>query len=138
MDKREIYDFIKRQKITVISTISKDNKPESAVIEFAETENLDLIFDTFSTSRKYKNLKENPYASFVIGWDENITVQYEGVASEIKGEELETYKAIYFAKNSRAKRWEERENITYFKVIPKWIRYSDLRMYPWKIYELKL
>ena len=74
----------------------------------------------------------------MIGWDENITVQYEGEASELKGEEMNKYKEIYFEKNPRAKKWEEREGITYFKVVPKWIRYSDLNKNPWEIFEINL
>ncbi len=81
------------------------------------------------------SLRKNP---FVIGWDENITVQYEGEASELKGEKLNKYKEIYFKKNPRAKKWEGREGITYFKIIPKWIRYSDLNKDPWEVFEINL
>lgn len=139
MDKRKfILDFIRKHKIAVLSTVSPDNKPESAAVEFGETNELEIIFDTFTSYRKYKNLKKNPSVSVVIGWDDDITVQYEGQAQELKGNELEKYKKAYFAKNPKAKRWEELEGVRYFKVIPRWIRYSDLNQHPWKIIELKL
>jgi len=60
MDRKQvILDFIKKQKLAVISTVGIDNKPESAVLEFGETEELELIFDTLTSSRKYKNLQTN-------------------------------------------------------------------------------
>lgn len=103
----------------VISTSGPDGQPEAAVVEFGETDDLELIFDTFTTSRKYKNLKTNPKVACVIGWDDDITVQYEGVAEEVRGDE--------------AKRWDKEEEITYFKITPTWIRYSDLTKHPWDI-----
>ncbi|MEP6741874.1 MAG: pyridoxamine 5'-phosphate oxidase family protein [bacterium] len=42
-------------------------------------------------TRKCKNLRLNPNIAFVIGWDEEITLQYEGKAEEPKGSELERY-----------------------------------------------
>lgn len=138
MDKKQaILDFIKRHDLGVIATTDLD-EPEAAVVEYGETESLELVFDAFISSRKYQNLLKNTKIAFVIGWDENITVQYEGEAYELKGEELNKYKEIYFKKNPRAKKWEGREGITYFKIIPKWIRYSDLNKDPWEIFEMNL
>ena len=139
MDRKQvILDFIKKQKLAVISTVGIDNKPESAVLEFGETEELELIFDTLTSSRKYKNLHTNKNVSFVVGWDENITVQYEGVAEEVKGEDAKRYQQTYWNKNPKAQRWESREGITYFKVAPKWIRYSDLNKNPWDVFEINI
>lgn len=135
-EKKLILDFIKKQKLAVLSTVTPQNSSQSAVLEFGETENLEIIFDTFSTARKYKNIKQNNNVSLVIGWDENITIQYEGKAEELLGEEKEKYKKKYFEKNPDAKRWENKPGMTYFKVIPTWIRYSDLNKNPWEIHEI--
>lgn len=137
-NKKIILEFIKKQKLAVISTVGKDQKPESAVLEFGETDDLEIIFDCFSSSRKYKNLMTNKNVSLVIGWDENITVQYEGVAEELVGAEKEKYQKIYWIKNPKAERWSKQEGIAYFKVKPEWIRYSDLNEHPWKVFEVKL
>lgn len=137
MDKKKlIYDFIHTQQLAVIATVNKENKPESAVLEFGETEELELIFDTFNQSRKFLNIKDNSFVSFVIGWDENITVQYEGKAEMLSKEEAGKYKSAYFKKNPEAQRWESREGIVFFKVSPIWIRYSNLNKDPWEIFEL--
>lgn len=134
--KKVILEFIKKQKLAVVSTVDKD-KPQSAVLEFGENDDFELIFDTFTISRKYKNLQKNKNASFVIGWDEDITVQYEGIAREVKEEEAERYKKVYWEKNPVAKKWEKEKDITYFVVKPTWIRYSDLNKIPWETYEIE-
>ncbi len=42
---------------------------------------------TFVDSRKYENLKSNFHVSLVIGF-EYVTVQYEGLANELVGHEI--------------------------------------------------
>jgi pyridoxine/pyridoxamine 5'-phosphate oxidase len=81
MTKAFLYQFISRHKYAVLSTVTKENLPECALVGFAVTHDLKLIFDTTSTSRKYQNLIENPAIALVIGWDKERTVQYEGSAA---------------------------------------------------------
>lgn len=131
-----IFDFIKRHQIAAISTISVEKKPEAAVIEFGETDDLELIFDAFENSRKVQNIKKNNNVAFVIGWDKDITVQYEGKAFELDGSELDRYKKIYIAKNPKVKKWEKIPGIKFFKVVPTWLRYSDLNKDPWEVFEV--
>ncbi|MFA5954480.1 MAG: pyridoxamine 5'-phosphate oxidase family protein [Patescibacteria group bacterium] len=136
-NKQKILEFIKAHHIAVVATTDTE-KPEAAVVEYGETDELELIIDTFISSRKSKNILHNPNVALVIGWDNNITLQYEGEATELKGSELEKSKEIYFKKNPRAKEWDGREGIVYFKIIPKWIRYSDLNKHPWEVFEINL
>src|SRR5580765_2001453 len=79
-----------------ISSISKDKSPQSALIGFAVAEDLRIIFDTVTDSRKYHNLIANPKASLVIGWVYEQTVQFEGEAYIPEGDELEELKRIYY------------------------------------------
>lgn len=130
-----LFSFLDNHKLAVLSTVSAAAQSESAVLEFGQTDSLEIIFDCLSSSRKYRNLQTNPQVSLVIGWDDNITVQYEGRATELAGEEKERYQKIYWRKNPKAERWATREGIRYFKVTPTWIRYSDLNKNPWEITE---
>src|SRR4030042_2635305 len=124
--KKTILDFIKTQNLAVIATVDPLGKPEAAVIEFGETNNLELIFDAYDDSRKIQNIKKNNYTAFVIGWDEDITVQYEGEVFELIGEELVKYQKIYIAKNPVVTKWQKTKGIKFYKVVPYWIRFSDL------------
>jgi uncharacterized pyridoxamine 5'-phosphate oxidase family protein len=121
-----LYDFISKNKHAVLSTVTKDASPEAALIGFAVTEDLQIIFDTVNTSRKYQNLITNPAIAFVIGWHNEQTIQYEGVAKIPGATELDKLLEIYFKVfpdgRERKETWK---NIAYFSVDPKWIRYSD-------------
>ena len=92
---------------------------------FAVTPELEIVFDTVRSSRKYPNLKKNPCVAWVIGCTTEVTVQYEGIAEELEGEELARYKKPYFAKFTDGPERQSWPGITYFVVRPKWVRYSD-------------
>ena len=126
-EEQRILDFIKSQRLTVISTIDVErNKPEAAVIAFGEKENLDLIFGTNIKSRKYKNLQANQSVAFVIGWtDEYGTVQYEGIARELSGNEAIEQGTIMAEKNENARAFLTRDDQRFFLVKPTWIRFTD-------------
>ncbi len=134
--KKLTLEFIKRHRLATLSTVTLDTKPEAAVVEFGENDEYELIFDCLETSRKYQNLSTNRRVAFVIGWDEDITLQYEGDAYELQNEELDKYKNEYFKKNPRAKKWEHVPGIKYFRVAPRWVRYSDVSKHPWEIHEM--
>ena len=137
--KNKILNFLKTNNLMVLSTISKNNTSQSALVAFAETEHLELIFGTFSTTRKYTNLKHNTRVSIVIGTDEttNLTLQYEGIASEVTGNEFEQCKNIQLKKNPTSKKYASHKDQRYFKITPCWIRYSDLSKNPEEILELQ-
>ena len=122
-----IYQFIARQKLGVVSTVNPDNTPEAAVVGIAVSEKLEIIFDTLKASRKYKNILRNSNVALVIGWDEEITVQYEGIAAVLENDgQAGRLKEIYFQAypdgRERAATWP---GLMHIKVIPKWIRYSN-------------
>jgi len=132
MTKNELIQFISERDFAVIATKSEPF-PESACIQFGN-DGLVLIFDTLDTSRKYINLMESPEVSLVIGWEDEKTVQYEGRAKLLTGNELERLKKVYYEKSSYAKKWQKPGTV-YFKVDPVWVRYSDLNTNPYSITE---
>ncbi len=139
MDDRHtiIADFIGRHVLAVLATIDAEaNRPEAAVVGFIQGEPLEIIFDTYSMTRKYKNLQRNNNVALVVGWNEHITVQYEGIAEELKGEKLEHYRQIYPLKFRATEKSEHEHVLRYFSVAPTWIRYSDVSKKPWNIFEV--
>lgn len=139
-DSEKILDFIRQQRLAVISTVDIENsKPESACIAFAEKNDLNLIFGTSNTSRKYKNLLSNQNVSFVIGWtDEFGTVQYEGIARELSGGEAIEHGTILADKNENARIFLTKESQRYFLVTPTWIRFVDKSKFPEEKIEIEL
>jgi general stress protein 26 len=125
MNVEEVFQFMDGQRLAVIATVDEDVRPEAALMGFAVTPELEIIFDTVRSSRKYPNLKKNPRVAWVIGCTSEITVQFEGMAEELEGEKLEKYKKTYFEKFPDGPVRESWPGITYFVVRPKWVRYCD-------------
>jgi general stress protein 26 len=121
----ELYNFIHARKLAVISTTSSSGDPQSALVGVAVSPDLNIVFDTVKSSRKYANLKADPRISLVTGWDGEITVQYEGIAVEPEGDALDQAKSIYFKTWPDGVERQQWPGITWFLVTPRWIRYSD-------------
>ncbi len=125
MNVEEVFKFLHREKLGVLATVGIDGAPEAALMGVVATSELELIFDTVKSSRKYPNLKSNPRVAWVVGCTTEVTVQYEGIAEELEGEALEKYKKIYFAKFPDGPARENWPGIVYFVVRPSWVRYCD-------------
>jgi general stress protein 26 len=121
----EVFEFMNSGRLAVLSTVDEQGRPEAALMGYAVTPELEIVFDTVRTSRKYPNLKKNPRVAWVIGCTSEVTVQYEGIAEELEGAELAKYKKTYFAAFPDGPARESWPGITYFVVRPKWVRYCD-------------
>ena len=132
MTEAELYTFMAKQKLGVLGTISQTASPESALVGIAITPQLEIVFDTVKSSRKYPNLIARPACSFVIGgWGATEqTIQYEGEAEELKSPELNRYQEIYFRAWPDGPARSSWPGIVYFVVRPTWIRYSDFDQDP--------
>lgn len=120
-----VYEFIAARKYGVVSSIGPGEEPQSALVGIAVSVDLEIVFDTVKTSRKYPNLKANPRIAVVIGWEGEQTVQYEGVAVEPEDGELLRAKAVYFAAWPSGVERQKWPGIAYFLIRPTWLRYSD-------------
>jgi general stress protein 26 len=137
MTKPELFNFIHSQKLGVLGTTSPEGAPQSSLVGIAVTPDLEIIFDTVKSSRKYRNLIANPACSFSIGWSGEITIQYEGRAMEPSSGELAHYQAVYFKKWLDGPDRLSWPGITYLVVRPSWIRYSDFDQRPPFIEEVR-
>ena len=137
MTQGELYAFLRKHRLAVISTIGATS-PQAAVIGIAVTEALDIIFDTLTTSRKYANLQADPRAALAIGWDAEKTVQVEGIADLPSGADLDACKRAYFAVWPDGPERERWPDIAYIRIRPRWLRYSDFSQPPPRIDELTL
>jgi len=134
----EVYRFLREHRLAVISTVGPDASPQAAVIGIAVTAALDIIFDTSTASRKYANLRADPRAALVIGWDLGQTVQLEGTAEILSGPDLDACKPDYFAIWPDGRDREHWPDIAYVRVRPRWLRYSDFSRSPPRVEEMRL
>jgi len=127
MTRAELLAFLRRHRYAVQATTNAGGAPQAAVIGIAITDDLELVFDTLGTSRKAQNLRREPRIALVVGWDEEQTVQLEGVADEPTGAEQTRLKRVYFEAFPDGPEREQWPDITYVRVRPVWARYSDFR-----------
>lgn len=120
-----LHAFITAQRHGVVSTNAPSGAPESAVVGFAATLALELVFDTLDTTRKIANIRRDPNVSAVIGWEDAGTVQYEGVADEPTGEDLERVRSVYFEAFPDGPERLKWKGITYVRIRPSWIRFTS-------------
>ena len=125
MTRAELLLFLQKHRLGVQSTVSPSGDPQAAVVGVAITPELEIVFDTVDTTRKCRNLRANPRIAFVIGWDQGITVQLEGIADEPTGTERDRILDAYFAAYPDGRDRLAWQGITHFRVRPTWARYSD-------------
>jgi pyridoxine/pyridoxamine 5'-phosphate oxidase len=130
MTREELLVFMACHKLAVVSSIGRNGSPQSALIGIAVTGELEIVFDTVKSSRKYGNLIANPAAALVLGWTGESTLQFEGMARELSGEELGRYKEVYFAAWPECVSHQQWADICYFAVKPNWMRFSDYGVTP--------
>lgn len=135
--KELIADFIKGQNYATVAT-TWNGEPQAATVAFSERNETEIIFGTLKETRKYRNLKSDPKIAIVIGWDQSVTVQIEGIAHETMGELQEECMRIHVIKNPGSARYMEMEGQCYFKVTPRWIRYTDISVEPEFVFEVSL
>ena len=130
MTQADLYKFMAAQKLGVLGYLSPEGAPRSALVGIGVTTELEIVFDTVSSSRKYGCLVSNLAASFVVGWAGETTVQLEGHAFQPIGAELARCQQVYFAAYPDGPTRLTWPGIAYFVVRPAWIRYSDYDQNP--------
>ena len=132
MTEVDVYSFLTKHRFGVLGTVCLNGTPQAALVGIAVTPQLEIIFDTVTSSRKYPNLIARPACSFVIGGWGTVeqTVQYEGDAEQLKSPNLERYQTIYFQVWPDGEARMSWSGIVYFVVRPTWVRYSDFDQTP--------
>ena len=63
----DVVAFIRTQTLGVVATLGPHGEPQAALVGFAVTDRLELVFDTVDSSRKVRNLRRDPRVAVVIG-----------------------------------------------------------------------
>ena len=138
LTREELHAYIAGQRYGVVATAQANGAPQSALVGIAVAPSLEIYFDTVETTRKAVNLRREPRVSLVIGWDNEQSVQLEGLADEPKGAALEALKRIYYAAWPDGPSRESWPGITWVRVVPTWIRFSDFNRAEGAVREITL
>jgi hypothetical protein len=139
MTRDDLLTFVREHRWAAVSTVSPSGDPQCSVVRMVATDAFEVVFDTTDTTRKATNLRHNAKVALVIGWDDNQTIQIEGLADEPGGPELERLKQVYFSTYPDYCRTRQlMKGLIYFRVRPKWMRYSDFRENPASVITVNL
>jgi PPOX class probable F420-dependent enzyme len=127
VDRAELIPFIRERGLAVVSTSGPDGAPQAALVGVAATDDAEIVFDTPSDSRKFANIGRDPRVALVVGWEDEVTVQCEGVADVLEGAELDRCRPFYFRQYPDGVERAAWPGIAYVRVRPRWIRHSDYR-----------
>ena len=136
MQREQLIQFLRKYKLAVQASIASDGAPQAAVVGIAVSDQLELVFDTTESTRKYRNLRANPRIALVVGWDHEATAQIEGIVDFPTGPELQRIRDVYFVPYPDGRDRLAWAGITHARVRPTWIRYSDFTRDPPLIVEL--
>ena len=134
----ELLRFMRDHSLAVQASVSANGEPQAALVGIVVTDAVEVFFDTDQATRKVANLRRDPRIAFVIGGttvgDER-TVQYEGIADEPTGDELQRLKELYFESFPDGRDRQSWPGITYVRAKPTWIRYTNFNLDPPEITE---
>jgi pyridoxine/pyridoxamine 5'-phosphate oxidase len=114
-------------RFAVLATVSGGGAPQSALINIATDNALQIVFDTLDTTRKHANLLRDPRAAVTFSGPDEQTLQFEGVAIPVSPTDNVDYEII----ESYFEVWPDRRKrgalpgIVYWRIKPRWARFSD-------------
>lgn len=96
MNAGEVFSFVNRERLGVLAT-ARGRKSGSGFDGIRGDTGIGDSVRHGEELAEICDLEKNPAVAWVIGSTTEVTVQYEGVAEELEGEELAKYKKTYFA-----------------------------------------
>lgn len=84
----ELVGFVRHRGLAVVASSGSSNRPQAALVGVTATDEGEIVFDTSRSSRKYSNMLDNPAVALVVGFDDEITVQAEGLVDVPAGQDL--------------------------------------------------
>jgi pyridoxine/pyridoxamine 5'-phosphate oxidase len=138
VDRSSLASFVRQRGLAVLASTNERGEPQAALVGVTATDRGEIVFDTVGSSRKYANVVRNGRVALVIGWDDEQTVQLEGIAAEIQDPAHDPAVAAYFEQYPDGRERATWPGIAYIRVTPVWARYSDYRTDPPHVEEIQL
>jgi hypothetical protein len=138
LSRAQLLHFLRQHRLAVQASVAATGGVQAAVVGIAVSDSFEVVFDTLETTRKIRNLGKDPRIALVIGGmleGEEQSVQYEGIADRPTGAELASLQELYFRAFPDGRDRLSWPGLTYVRVRPRWLRFSDYRADPPMILE---
>ncbi len=134
LDAKKLFiEFLKGINAAVLSTVSPENQPMSAMIYFISDDNLNFYFMSKNTM-KTRNIESNNKVALLIGNEKApVSAQVHGEVEKIMGGVVFDEKRDRLIQSMIHNSFSppifevEGEEINIYKLTPTWIRWFDLR-----------
>jgi len=139
IDRAQLLAFMRQEPYAVEASVSDDGGPQAAIVGVVVSDQFEVFFDTLGSSRKAANLRRHPRAAMVLGpaaAGSAQTVQLEGPVDEPTGSDLARLLELYFERFPDGRDRQRLPDITYWRIRPTWIRFSDFSVDPPHIVEI--
>lgn len=139
IEKDRLLAFMRQELYAVQASVNDDGVPQAAIVGAIVSEQFEVFFDTLGSSRKVRNLRQRPHVAMVLGpaaAGSAQTIQLAGRADEPRGDDLDRLLGLYFARFPDGRERQRLPDITYWRVRPTWIRFSDFSVDPPHIVEI--
>ena len=134
-DKKVLLPIFKNNDLCILSTADKSGKSESAVMAYTLKDDFTLLMNSEASTRKVQNLLVNNQISVVVGGLEgDPSIQIDGVAKVLEGEQAQQAKDYMLSVNPELKNYFS-ETGRFIMIIPTWFRLSDFTVNPPSIIE---
>jgi uncharacterized pyridoxamine 5'-phosphate oxidase family protein len=60
MDREQLVEFVRQRGLAVVATRDANGEPQAALVGVAATAQGEIVFDTLTSSRKYRNINSHP------------------------------------------------------------------------------
>src|SRR5215472_5077170 len=126
MDRSELLAYMRSHTLAVIATIGPRG-PQGALVGVATTVDFGMVFDTVSDSRKHENLTRDPRICVTFSGPGEKTLQYEGHALAVSttAPADAIYREAYYAAWPEGRDRLEWPRLIYWRIVPRWARFSD-------------
>src|SRR4051794_27549260 len=119
MDRQGLLVFLRKHRLCAQASVTADGAPQAAVVGYAVSDRLELVFDTLESTRKAQNLRRDARIAVVV-WEGEQTLQLQGLADELAGEDLLRLKQVYLAAFPDGAERQSWPGICYWRVRPRW------------------
>ncbi|MDO8265409.1 MAG: pyridoxamine 5'-phosphate oxidase family protein [Candidatus Saccharibacteria bacterium] len=136
-NKSAIYDYLKSNKYMTLATSSSEGRPEAATVEYV-MDGDELLINTYTYYRKYKNLLDNPFVACVITTKHDQTLQFDGRILLLSGEDAVSAKQKMLIAEPDFANFFNDNDTRFFKITPTWMRLRDYTKQPMKVYEFEI
>lgn len=111
MNSEQLVEFIRQRGLAVVATRGGGGggEPQAALVGVAA------------------NITADQRVALVIGWDDEVPLQCEGLADLPQDEDLLRCTTAYFEQYPGGRQRAASPDITHVRVRPRWMRYSDYR-----------